>query len=210
MSSPPPDWPGWPDENGNPTLPPKVEAKKPGKRKRKAKRKPTPANDSAETSVSSVEPLVAGLPQAKIIGGPTMPHKRTASYLAALILGALLTIAAFYIPTLTQPAYTPAFASQPAQLPIASGPCIAATGIMTPNESSLLSFSTPKDIAIVTNNTGATAYVTVNPTATQVTSSITWTSVLPNTQHFYFSRDIRIESIGVCVTPTTGFKVCGW
>ena len=139
-----------------------------------------------------------------------MPHKRTASYLAALILGALLATAAFYIPTLTQPAYTPAFASQPAQLPIASGPCIAATGIMTPNESSLLSFSTPKDIVLVTNDTGSKAYVTVNPTSTQVTDSTNWTSVLPNSQHFYFSRDILIESIGVCVAPTEGFKACGW
>ena len=40
MSSPPPGWPGWPDENGNLTLPPEVKPKKPRKRKRKPKRKP--------------------------------------------------------------------------------------------------------------------------------------------------------------------------
>jgi hypothetical protein len=107
----------------------------------------------------------------------------------------------------------PAEASIPdSPLPyLSSGPSIAASGTMTGNVASDLTFSTPCQWTYISNRTGSTAYVSINrPTGVLTTSTSVFDFALDNGEDILVDGWLKIDSLTVYVSPTAGFRAVGW
>lgn len=96
---------------------------------------------------------------------------------------------------------------------LASGPSEVASGIITGNVASRLTFSSSKSQVIVSNRTGSTAYVKFNE-ITATVSSTNFDVVLDDKEDVFIGGPnggwLWVKNLTVYVSPTAGFRAVGW
>jgi hypothetical protein len=90
-----------------------------------------------------------------------------------------------------------------------NGAAVAATGTITSNTASLLSFPDAKKDVIINNRSGQTAYLKINDAATPTVSTSAYHLCLSDGQ-IVAIEDAEITNISVYVTATSGIVINGW
>lgn len=85
----------------------------------------------------------------------------------------------------------------------------AATGTITSNTASLLSFLDSKSNVIVSNQSGQKCYCKINDADTPTVSATVYDFVLAD-QGTFIIQDVEVTNISVYVTATSGVRVVGW
>lgn len=94
-------------------------------------------------------------------------------------------------------------------MPMFSGASTAATGTITSNTASLLSFAHDKQHVIVSNRSGQTAYFKLNDAASPTVSSTAYDFALSDGGTFII-QEVTVENVSVYVAATSGVRVVGW
>jgi hypothetical protein len=90
-----------------------------------------------------------------------------------------------------------------------SGASTAATGSVSSNTASLLSFSSGMKHVIINNNSGQTAYFKLNDADTPVVSATVYDVSLKDGEKFAADYAV-VTNVSVYVTATSGIRVVGW
>lgn len=93
-----------------------------------------------------------------------------------------------------------------------SGPGEVGTGLgaISANTAKAITFTHPKGMGLISNNSGVDLYVLLNDNATTPTvSTSVWTHVIPDTQGLEWS-DLDVSCVGVYLNATSGVMVRGW
>lgn len=94
-------------------------------------------------------------------------------------------------------------------MPLFGGASKAATGTITSNTASLLSFLDSKRFVLVSNQSGQKAYFKLNDAATPTVSATVYDFVLADGGTFSID-DVEVTNIGVYVAATSGVRAVGW
>lgn len=89
------------------------------------------------------------------------------------------------------------------------GASTAATGTITSNTASLISFLDVKRFVLVSNQSGQKCYCKINDAASPVVSSTVYDFVLADGGTFAID-DVEVTNISVYVAATSGVRVVGW
>jgi|WetSurMetagenome_2_1015567.scaffolds.fasta_scaffold657747_2 hypothetical protein len=90
-----------------------------------------------------------------------------------------------------------------------SGASTAATGSVSSNTASLLSFSSGMKHVIINNNSGQTAYFKLNDADTPTVSATVYDVSLKDGEKFAADYAV-VTNVSVYVTATSGIRVVGW
>jgi hypothetical protein len=90
-----------------------------------------------------------------------------------------------------------------------SGASTAATGTISSNTASLLSFAATKKYAIISNQSGQKCYCKLNDAATPTVSATVYDFVLADGGTFVI-ENTSISNVGVYVAATSGVRMVGW
>ena len=94
-------------------------------------------------------------------------------------------------------------------LPTGSGISEAATGTITSGAASLLSFTIARSTVVVSNNSGAVAYLKLNDNAGAVSNTV-YDFVLQDKERLVLDNVVKVASVGVFVAATSGVRAVGW
>lgn len=94
-------------------------------------------------------------------------------------------------------------------MPQFSGASTAATGTITSNTASLLSFLDSKRYVLISNQSGQKCYCKINDAASPTVSATVYDFVLADGGTFAID-DVDVTNIAVYVTATSGVRVVGW
>ena len=89
------------------------------------------------------------------------------------------------------------------------GASIAATGTITSNTASLLSFASTVTNVIVSNRSGQICYVKVNDAASPTVSTTVYDFVLEDKAAFALNS-MDVTNVSVYVAATSGVRAVGW
>ena len=90
-----------------------------------------------------------------------------------------------------------------------SGATIAATGSISSNTASLLSFASSVEYAIISNQSGQKCYCKINDAATPTVSATVYDFVLAD-QGTFVIDNASVLTLGVYVAATSGIRAVGW
>lgn len=88
----------------------------------------------------------------------------------------------------------------------ATGSSRFATGVITANADSTLTFADPSSMVVVTNLTGKTCYVRLNGEVSPTSFDV----VLADKGTLVLTGEIKVQSVHVYVDATVGVYASGW
>jgi hypothetical protein len=86
----------------------------------------------------------------------------------------------------------------------------AATGTISSNTASLLSFLDEKSTVIVNNQSGKKCYCKLNDAATPTVSATVYDFALADQGTFIIQDNAAVTNVAVYVEATSGVRVVGW
>ena len=90
-----------------------------------------------------------------------------------------------------------------------SGASEAATGSVSANTASALTFASGMKKVVVNNNSGQTAYVKFNDAASPVVNTTVYDTFLKDGEKFILEGGV-VTNVSVYVAATSGIRVVGW